>query len=60
MYARVTNVQVQPGKMEELVTLFLDSVLPAARQQKGYKGGLVLTDGKTRRLRDEESTSELD
>lgn len=41
MYARVTTAQVQPGKMDELVRILL--VLPAARQQKGYAGGLVLT-----------------
>jgi heme-degrading monooxygenase HmoA len=43
VYARVTTAQVQPGKMDELVRILLDSVLPAARQQKGYVGGLVLT-----------------
>jgi heme-degrading monooxygenase HmoA len=47
MYARATTAQVQPGKMDEFVSIFLDSVLPAARQQKGYKGGLVLTNPDT-------------
>lgn len=46
-YARVTTAQVQPGKMDELVRTHLDSVLPAARQQKGYAGGLVLTNPDT-------------
>jgi heme-degrading monooxygenase HmoA len=43
MYARTTTAQIQPGKMDELVKILLDSVLPAARQQQGYKGGFVLT-----------------
>jgi heme-degrading monooxygenase HmoA len=47
MYARATTAQVQPGKMDELVRILLDSVLPAARQQHGYKGGLVLTNADT-------------
>ena len=47
MYARATTAQVQPGKMDELVKILLDSVLPAARQLKGYKGGLVLTNPDT-------------
>jgi heme-degrading monooxygenase HmoA len=47
MYARTTIAQVQPGKMAELVSILLDSVLPAARQQKGYQGGLVLTNPDT-------------
>jgi heme-degrading monooxygenase HmoA len=47
MYARATSAQVQPGKIDELVGILLDSVLPAARQQKGYEGGLVLTNPDT-------------
>jgi heme-degrading monooxygenase HmoA len=47
MYARATTAQVQPGKMDELVSILLDTVLPAARQQHGYKGGLVLTNPDT-------------
>ena len=47
MHARATTVQAQPSKMDELVSILLDSILPAARQQKGYKGGLVLTNSDT-------------
>ncbi len=47
MYARVTTAQVQPGKMDELVKILLDSVLPAARQQRGYAGGMVLSNPAT-------------
>ena len=46
MCARVSTVEVQTGRMEELVSLSRDSVLPAARQQ-GFEGGLWLTDPDT-------------
>jgi len=44
MYARVTIAQIQPGKMDEGIQIVRDSVLPAAKQQQGFKGGLILTD----------------
>ena len=47
MYARVTTTQVQPEKTEETVSLFRDSVIPAAKQQQGFKGALLLTDPNT-------------
>ena len=49
MYARVSKVEVQPGRMDELVSLSRDSVLPAARRQQGFRGGLWLTDPDTNR-----------
>lgn len=47
MHARVSTAQVQPGKIDELVSILLDSVLPATKQQQGYKGGLILTNADT-------------
>ena len=47
MHARVVTFQVQPGKREEAVRLFKEEVVPAAHRQKGFKGGLVLTDPNT-------------
>ncbi len=44
MYARVSTVEVQPGKMDEAVSVSRDSVLPAAQQQQGFKGGFWMTD----------------
>ncbi len=44
MYARVTIAQVQPGKINEGIQIVRDSLLPAARQQQGFKGALLLTD----------------
>ena len=47
MYARVTIVQILPEKIEESIGLFRDSVVPAAKQQQGFKGTLLLTDPST-------------
>ena len=43
MHARVTFVQIAPGKLDEAVDRYRDSVLPAAEQQKGFKGLYLLT-----------------
>jgi heme-degrading monooxygenase HmoA len=47
MYARVSTAQVQPGRLDELLSVSQDSVLPAAQQQQGFRGGLWLTDPDT-------------
>jgi len=47
MYARVTSVQVSPDKVDEAIQLWRDSVMPAAKQQKGFKSGRLLVDRKT-------------
>ncbi len=39
MHARVPTAAVQPGRIDELVSLSRDSVLPAARQQQGPRKG---------------------
>jgi len=44
MYARVVNSQLQPGKREEWISILRDSIVPAARQQPGFKGFVVLAD----------------
>ena len=43
MVARVTHVRVEPDDVEEAVRLFDDSVIPAARQEEGFMGALLLT-----------------
>jgi heme-degrading monooxygenase HmoA len=47
MFARVTIGQMPPGKLDEATGIYRDSVLPAAKQQKGFKGLYVLGDRKT-------------
>jgi hypothetical protein len=40
--ARVTHVQVDPADIEESVRLFHESVVPAAEQEDGFMGALLL------------------
>src|SRR5512136_192708 len=47
MFARLTIVQVKADKMEEVIKIYGDHVVPSAKGQKGYKGILMLTDRKT-------------
>ena len=47
MYSRVVTVQVQPDKLEEAISIFQNSVLPAAKQQKGFISLMLLTDRST-------------
>jgi hypothetical protein len=42
MVARVTRVQVGPEDVEEAVRLFDESVVPAAEQEEGFRGALLL------------------
>lgn len=42
MYARVTFVQVAPDDVDESVRLFDESVIPAARQEEGFQGAMLL------------------
>lgn len=42
MYARVTFVQVAPGDIEEALGLLDESLVPAARQEKGFHGAMLL------------------
>ena len=44
MFARVITVHAQPGKIDEAATFYRDSVIPAAKQQKGFSGAMLLTD----------------
>src|SRR5712691_9201136 len=43
MVARVTRVRVKPEDLEESVRLFDESVVPAAEQEEGFMGALLLT-----------------
>ena len=50
MYAQVVRIQIQPGKIEEGISTFRDSVIPAARQQKGFKDAYLLVDRSTNKV----------
>ncbi|HEY6408314.1 MAG TPA: antibiotic biosynthesis monooxygenase [Ktedonobacteraceae bacterium] len=47
MYARVVTTQYQPGKLDEGLQIYRDSIVPAARQTQGFKGALGLVDRST-------------
>src|SRR5712691_10961869 len=47
MYARVITAQNQPGKVDEAVQIYRESLLPQARQQPGFKGAMMLVDHTT-------------
>ena len=44
MFARVVNVVVKPGTVDESIRIYDSSVAPAAKQVDGYKGGYLLVD----------------
>ena len=43
MVARVTRARVKPEDVDEAVRLFDESVIPAAEQEDGFMGALLLT-----------------
>jgi len=47
MFARVTKVQVKMTKLDVSVKLYEDSVIPAAKSHKGFRGAYLLTNRKT-------------
>jgi quinol monooxygenase YgiN len=44
MQARVTTIQLQPGKIDEAIRLYQESVIPAAKQQPGFRSTMLITD----------------
>ena len=46
-FARVTITQGKIDKVDELIKLYAESVIPAAKSQKGYRGILLLTNRET-------------
>jgi hypothetical protein len=47
MYARVTTTQYSPYRLDEAIHIAREHTLPAARQQTGFKGYLMLVDRST-------------
>ena len=50
MHARMTIAHVQPDHFEEALTAVQEAFLPAAQEQPGYRGFLLLTDRATQQL----------
>ena len=44
MFSQIVRVKIQPGKVDEAIAIFKDSVLPAAQQQAGFKNAYMLVD----------------
>jgi len=47
MFARLTIVQGKIDKTDETIKLYEESVIPAIKSQKGFRGAYLLTDRKT-------------
>lgn len=47
MYARVTSVDIQQGKIEQAVKTYQEDVLPATAQQPGYRSAILFVDRDT-------------
>ena len=47
MFARVTSAQIDPKDVDKFKDIFKESVVPAAKKQKGFKGIVLLIDPKT-------------
>ena len=47
MFARFTIVEVNVDKIDEVIKLYEDGVVPAAKSQKGYCGAYMFTNRKT-------------
>ena len=47
MFARLTILELKPDDLDEVIKIYHDKVVPAAKSQKGYKGVLLLNDRKT-------------
>ncbi len=47
MFARLTTAEFKPGTLDELISTYRDSIVPAAESQKGYIKAYLLTDSKT-------------
>ncbi len=47
MYAGMVSFWVRPGKTDEAAEVYRSRILPALEEQKGFEGGLLLTDDGT-------------
>jgi len=44
LHARVVSMEMLPINVGEAVRIYQDRVVPAAREQEGFRGALMLTD----------------
>ncbi|HJQ27902.1 MAG TPA: hypothetical protein VJ827_01060 [Rubrobacter sp.] len=47
MHAMVVDLRIRPVDTKEMVRVYRNEVVPMARDQRGFKGALLLTDPQT-------------
>jgi heme-degrading monooxygenase HmoA len=47
VHARVVSMEMLPIDVREAARIYQERVLPAAREQQGFRGALLLTDAET-------------
>ena len=47
MHGRIVSVQVEPENLGKAVDIYRESVIPAAKEQKGFHDALLFTDSVT-------------
>ena len=47
MFARLTTVTASKDKIDEIIKIFADNIVPDAKSQKGYRGIYLLTNRET-------------
>ena len=50
MHARITTGLAQDGKLEEVLEVVRESIVPVMKQQPGFKGYLALSDPATNKV----------
>jgi hypothetical protein len=50
MYARTTMAHFKPGTSDEALGIVRDAMLPAAAQQQGFRGALILSESTDRAI----------
>lgn len=44
MFARATRIEGSPDRLDDAIRQFREETLPAAREQSGFSGGMLLAD----------------
>lgn len=47
MHGRIVSVQVAPENLKKVTDIYIESVVPAAELQDGFKGALLFTNSET-------------
>lgn len=50
MFVRATTSYVREGMIDKFIDIYANSIVPAAKQQKGYRGAQLLVDRESRKV----------